>query len=158
MRVTILAIGRLKRGPEAELFARYATRLKSARAAGITGFDTVEIPESHAGDTPQRQRDEASALAARLPETAFTIAFDERGERPTSQDFARMIATARDGGRDIAALIGGPDGLDEALRARADRVVSFGRLTMPHQIVRALVAEQVYRATTLLTGHPYHRS
>ena len=158
MRVTILAIGRLKRGPESELVARYATRLSGARQAGVSGFDIIEMPESRAGDAAARKAEEAGAIRARLPEGALTLAFDERGRAISSDEFARSIGDARDAGRDVAAIIGGPDGLDPGLRAEADRVIAFGRLTLPHQIVRALVAEQLYRATTILTGHPYHRS
>jgi len=157
MRLTVVAVGRLKAGPERELVERYRERIEgSARATGFAGLDLVEIPESRARRDDDRRAEEAGALLARAGSGAL-VAFDERGRSPTSEAFAARIGAWRDGGRDAAFLIGGPDGLDESVRRRADLVVSFGALTLPHQLVRALVLEQVYRALTILSGHPYHR-
>ena len=157
MRLRILAVGRLKKGPEAELVARYAARLKGARAAGVAGFDIVEVAESRAGDALTRKREEWATLAARLPDGTVLVVLDERGATEDSRAFADRLRAAAQGGRDLTLVIGGPDGLDPAARERADAAIAFGRLTLPHQIVRALVAEQLYRATTILIGHPYHR-
>ncbi|MFD0916543.1 23S rRNA (pseudouridine(1915)-N(3))-methyltransferase RlmH [Pseudahrensia aquimaris] len=158
MRLIIAAIGRVKTGPEQDLIARYTDRLiKTGKAIGITALETIELPESRASAADQRKREEAEALLARLGDAAM-IVFDERGKSPDSRTFAAHIQTALDNGKPaLAFVIGGPDGLDEAIRARASHVVAFGKLTMPHQIVRLLVAEQAYRATTILTNHPYHR-
>lgn len=158
MRLAVVAIGRLKAGPERELVERYRERLDGAgRAAGFTGLDLVEIPESRARRDVDRRAEEAQALLARAGSGAV-LAFDERGRSPSSETFAARLGGWRDEGRGVTAVIvGGPDGLDESVRRRADLVVSFGALTLPHQIVRALVLEQLYRAVTILTGHPYHR-
>jgi 23S rRNA (pseudouridine1915-N3)-methyltransferase len=158
MRWTVLAVGRLKAGPERDLVERYRERLDAAgRTGGLTGLDLVEIPESRARRDADRRAEEAAALLARAPSGAL-VAFDERGRSPASEAFAATLGAWRDAGRGATAfLIGGPDGLDESVRRRADLVVSFGALTLPHQIVRALVLEQLYRAVTILTGHPYHR-
>ncbi len=158
MKLTVVAIGRLKGGPERDLVERYRERLEAmGRPAGFTGLDTVEIPESRARRDADRRAEEAGALLARAGAGAL-VAFDERGRSPTSEAFAERLGAWRDEGRASAAfLVGGPDGLDESIRRRADLVVSFGALTLPHQIVRALVLEQLYRAVTILTGHPYHR-
>lgn len=159
MRVYIAAIGRLKKGPEQELVARYADRIKkSGKAIGITALETVEIPESRAATADQRKSEERDALLSRLPQGTVLMAFDERGKRPSSRMFAQNIETVLEGGaQNVAFLIGGPDGLASELRDMSDHVVSFGSLTMPHQIVRVLVLEQLYRTITILTNHPYHR-
>ena len=158
MKLTVVAIGRLKAGPERDLVERYRERLEATgRSAGFTGLDLIEIPESRARRDADRRAEEAQAVLARAGPGPL-VAFDERGRSPTSEVFAGRIGAWRDEGRASATfLVGGPDGLDESIRRRADLVVSFGALTLPHQIVRALVLEQLYRAVTILTGHPYHR-
>ncbi|MBM6595443.1 23S rRNA (pseudouridine(1915)-N(3))-methyltransferase RlmH [Microvirga pudoricolor] len=159
MRLSLLAVGRLKSGPERELVERYRQRIEAmGRGLGLAGFDMVEMPESRARRDDDRRQEEADILLEKAGQ-AVLIVFDERGKSPTSEAFAARIRQWRDDGRgDIACIIGGPDGLDPRVRQRADLVVSFGALTMPHQIVRALVTEQLYRALTILSGHPYHRA
>ena len=157
MRLLIVAVGRLKRGPERELADRYAERARATgRALGFSGPDVVEIPESRATEPRVRKRDEADAIRAKLPDGAELFVWDERGRPLASRPFAQALAAARDAGRASALVIGGPDGLDPSLHEGA-RVLSFGAMTLPHQLVRVLVCEQVYRATTILQGHPYHR-
>lgn len=160
MRLTIAAIGRMKAGPERELADRYLDRLK--KTGGALGLDyagLVEFPESRLSTTSERTRDEAARLTAPLAETSVRIVLDERGRTLSSEEFAGALADFRDAGRrDAAVLIGGPDGHDKALRSSADLTLSLGRLTYPHQIARILIAEQLYRAATILAGHPYHRS
>lgn len=160
MRAAIVAVGRLKDGPERVLALRYHERAEAlGRQIGVSGLDLVEVPESRARREADRRREEAEAIAARLGPRSALVAFDERGASPTSEAFAADLEGFRDGGRALLALvIGGPDGLDPPLRARADRVISFGRLTLPHQLVRVLAAEQLYRAWTILARHPYHRA
>jgi len=158
MRLAVAAIGRLKAGPERDLVARYADRIeKSGRALGIAGMDKIELAESRAQATDQRKRDEAEALQNRLGGFPTLIAFDERGKTLSSPEFSNLVRDALDGGQSLACVIGGPDGLAPSVREQAKITVSFGRLTMPHQLVRVLVLEQLYRATTILSGHPYHR-
>ncbi len=160
MRLTIAAIGRMKAGPERELADRYLDRLK--KTGGALGLDYAglsEFPESRLSTTSERKRDEAARLTAPLAEASVRIVLDERGRTLSSEEFAAALANFRDAGRrDAAVLIGGPDGHDEALRSSADLTLSLGRLTYPHQIARILIAEQLYRAATILAGHPYHRS
>lgn len=158
MRLAVIAVGRLKSGPERDLIERYRTRIDGiGPRLGFSGLDMVELPESRARREEDRRVEEAEALAARL-NGGVLLAFDERGKSPSSDDFAARIASWRDTGRPgLAAVIGGPDGLEPALRVRADLVVSFGALTLPHQLVRVLVVEQIYRALTIMAGHPYHR-
>ena len=159
MRIAIHAIGRLKTGPERELAERFLDRAeKAGRAIGITGVAVREVVESRARDVQARKDEEAAALVADVSPGCLLIALDERGDLPTSARFAAMLGEARDRGTPEAILlIGGPDGHGSAVLSRAGHRVSFGRLTWPHQIVRILAAEQVYRAVTILSGHPYHR-
>lgn len=158
MRLAVVAVGRLKSGPERALVERYRERVEAlGRPLGLHPLDLTEISESRGRRAPDRQAEEAAALIAKMGQ-AVLIAFDERGKSMTSEAFAALIARWRDAGRPGAAcVIGGPDGLDDAIRARADVVISFGALTLPHQLVRVLVVEQLYRALTILAGHPYHR-
>ncbi|MBX3520150.1 MAG: 23S rRNA (pseudouridine(1915)-N(3))-methyltransferase RlmH [Xanthobacteraceae bacterium] len=159
MRLLIAAVGRLKAGPERELLARYVERANaSGKSLSLAPLDIVEIPESVAQGAPKRKADEAKALLAAVPEKAKIIALDERGKNISSEDFANRLARLRDDGAACTALlIGGADGLDETLRKKADIVIGYGAATFPHQLVRILLAEQIYRAVTILSGHPYHR-
>ena len=159
MKIVIAAVGKMKQGPERELVARYLTRAAaSGKPLGLTGFDVLETPESRAGALPLRKGDEARALEALCPEGAVIVTLDEKGKTLTSQGLADQIARWRDDGRPAAAfLIGGADGLDLRLVRSATLSLSFSPLTWPHQLVRIMLAEQLYRAVTILTGHPYHR-
>ncbi len=157
MRLQILAIGRLKSGPERELVERYRARADAlARSLGFAPLTIAELPESRARSAPERVAAEAAALLARSEGTKL-VALDERASSFTSNAFAARLRSWRDAGSGFSFIIGGPDGLDEVVRERADLLLSFGQLTLPHGIVRVLLAEQIYRALTILAGHPYHR-
>ncbi|MBA68149.1 MAG: 23S rRNA (pseudouridine(1915)-N(3))-methyltransferase RlmH [Rhizobiales bacterium] len=160
MRITFIATGRLKAGQEAELAARYIDRLaKAGPAIGIEFARTLELAESRAQSAEQRKSEEAAELERNMPKGAFLILLDERGKTLDSPEFAERLGQIRDDGRrDMVLAIGGPDGFDKDLRSRADLLISFGRMTWPHQLVRIMLAEQLYRAVTILSGHPYHRS
>lgn len=160
MRITLFAVGRLKAGPEKELAARYLDRfVKTGPAIGLEFLRMVEIPESRASQAETRKREEAALIEKALPEGALLLLLDERGKAFDSEGFAGQIGTWRDQGkRDLMIAIGGADGLDPALYQRADLTLNLGKLTWPHQIVRILIAEQLYRAVTILSGHPYHRA
>lgn len=160
MRLMIAAVGRMKSGPERELADRYLERLaRSGAALGLDYAGVLEHAESRSAGAVERKRDEAARLLAGLPEKTLIIALDETGRVSSSEEFAADLARLRDEGtRDLAFVIGGADGLDPELRSRARLVLSLGRMTWPHQIARILLAEQIYRATTILSGHPYHRS
>jgi 23S rRNA (pseudouridine1915-N3)-methyltransferase len=158
MRLTIAAIGRQKSGPEAELVQRYVTRAQAeGRWIGIN-IQLRELPESRAASVAARKSAEAKSLLEAIPDKCDLIVLDERGKGLTSAAFAARIGGVRDQGRDVVVVIGGPDGLDDSVRAKADAVISLGPMTLPHQLVRVLAAEQVYRAATILSGHPYHRA
>ncbi|WP_127520708.1 23S rRNA (pseudouridine(1915)-N(3))-methyltransferase RlmH [Mesorhizobium sp. Z1-4] len=160
MRIEIHAVRRLKAGPERELAMRYLDRLaKTGPQLGLEFGGVSEHAEGRAANTAQRKREEAQKLSAQLPQGAALIALDEGGRPMDSESFAGMLAAMRDEGRSAAAfLIGGPDGLDQSLLDAAERRIAFGAMTWPHQIVRIMLAEQLYRAVTILSGHPYHRA
>jgi len=159
VKLVLGAVGRLKAGPERELATRYLERARAAcRSVGLTGLDVREFEESRARRSEDRKAEEARALEALAGVGARIVAFDERGAQASSEAFAAQIARARDEGAPAFTMIlGGPDGLDEALRRRAHAVIAFGAMTWPHQLARVMAAEQIYRATTILAGHPYHR-
>ncbi len=160
MRLILITVGRLKAGPERELAARYIERARTAaRGVGLTGVETREIEESRARRTEERRVAEALAIRARIPPGVRLVLLDERGKSIASEAFAADIGKARDAGAPAYALvIGGPDGLDETLGLEAGLVLAFGAMTWPHQLVRIMAAEQIYRAVTILAGHPYHRA
>jgi 23S rRNA (pseudouridine1915-N3)-methyltransferase len=159
MLIAVHAVGRIKAGPEQELAARFLDRFaRSGPAVGLEFAGVSEVPEGRAPSAGERRRDEAGRLGARIADGAALVLLDERGRNLTSPDLAGRIAAFRDGGRrNLAFVTGGPDGLDSSLLDRADFVLSFGQLTWPHQLVRVMLAEQLYRAVTILSGHPYHR-
>jgi 23S rRNA (pseudouridine1915-N3)-methyltransferase len=159
MKISVFAVGRMKAGPEKELADRYFERFsKSGPAVGLEFSGLVETPESRAQGAAERKREEGDRLRRHLPEDAALILLDERGKSVSSQDFAGRIAALRDGGRrGVLIAIGGPDGHDPSLRDAADLALSFGAQTWPHQMVRIMLAEQLYRTATILSGHPYHR-
>jgi 23S rRNA (pseudouridine1915-N3)-methyltransferase len=159
VRLDLICIGRLKAGSERELLRRYLERCAGlGRKAGLSGVTVEEIAESRARDAAQRMADEARAMLSALADSPFGV-LDERGDCLDSAAFADLLGRHVDGGsRRFAIVVGGPDGLDEAVRRRADARIAFGRMTLPHQLVRVLLVEQIYRAMTIRTGHPYHRA
>lgn len=154
MRITIAAVGRLGRQPEAALALDYAARASAAgRALALNPVEVVEVEPRKPGKAA-----EAEALLAAVGDGAWLIACDEHGRAFRSREFADRLATLRDQGeRRVAFLIGGADGLDPDLLAAARERLAFGPQTWPHALARVMLAEQVYRAVTILAGSPYHR-
>ena len=150
MRFHIIAVGRLRRGVEGDLFEHFQGRIRWP-------LDIHEIDDRKSGTNGRKAREGKLILAA-IPDGAIVTAMDERGRDLGSEDLAARIGDWRDSGiRDVAFVIGGADGLAEDVRRRADLVLAFGRATWPHLIVRGMLAEQLYRAQQILAGHPYHR-
>ncbi|MET0941584.1 MAG: 23S rRNA (pseudouridine(1915)-N(3))-methyltransferase RlmH [Mesorhizobium sp.] len=160
MKIAVYAVGRMKAGPEKELADRYFDRFaRSGTAIGLEFSGVSEFPESRAQGAAERRREEAQKLQAHIPTGSALVLLDERGKNLSSENFAERIASFRDGGqRSLAFAVGGPDGHDGPLRDAATLLLSFGSLTWPHQLVRIMLAEQLYRAGTILSGHPYHRA
>jgi 23S rRNA (pseudouridine1915-N3)-methyltransferase len=160
MRIVVVAVGRLKKGPETELSGRYVKRAaQTGRSLGLREIEIVEIRESRAGDAAKRRLEESIALANIIPPGATVVVLDERGDSLDSASLAAQLAKWRAKGRPATVfVIGGADGLAPSLAAEADLRLSFGAATWPHQLVRVMLLEQLYRAATILTGHPYHRA
>jgi 23S rRNA (pseudouridine1915-N3)-methyltransferase len=155
MRVHLCVVGRLRSGPELELIRDYLDRFdKSGRGQGLGPSSVIEVEDKKGGGMAA----EAVLLRKALPKGAKICAMDERGKVMTSPDFADRLAQWRDTGTsDLAFIIGGADGIDPSLRAEADMLLSFGKMVWPHMLARAMLTEQLYRASTILAGGPYHR-
>lgn len=152
MDLLVVAIGRSRDAPIDRLFAEYARR-------STWPLRLLEVQARDALPPERRKEAEAALLLEAIPPGAAVVALDERGCDQTSEDLARQLGLWRDDGRRTTAfLIGGPDGLAATALAAADLRLAFGRLTWPHRLVRVMLAEQLYRATTILAGHPYHRA
>ncbi len=159
MRLSIIAVGRLKDGGERALVDRYVSRLSANKGLGLGPLTERDIPESRLGSAPERMTDEAARLLAQADGCDLIVALDERGKAHSSEVFARWLGQQRDAGRRHAAfLIGGADGHGAAVSGRAHLILSLSGMTLPHGLARAVLAEQLYRASTILIGHPYHRS
>ncbi len=160
MRLTVIAVGKLKQGPERDLADRYKTRFDDiGRKLGFRGLDVHELGESRARDAASRMAEEAAAISALIAEGSVLVALDERGRSLDSASFAAQLGRWRDASvPGTIFVIGGADGLSPELRRKAKLCLSFGAATWPHQMVRVMLLEQIYRAATILAGHPYHRA
>lgn len=157
MRLHLCVVGRLRAGaPEHDLVSDYLDRAgKTGRALGLGPVALHEVEDRKGGGMAA----EGALLARAVPDGAVLVVMDERGQDLDSPAFAARLAGWRDQGRgDVAFVIGGADGIDPGLRARADLSVRFGRMVWPHMLARVMLAEQIYRATTILAGSPYHRA
>lgn len=152
MKITILAVGRVKRSPERELINDYLNR--AAKSGASLGFRKIEEIEIESGGGLQR---EGERILAKLPKHTSIIRLDERGKTMRSAAFARKLQTSRDDGQDMCFLIGGADGYSEAVKSAAPQTLSLGEFTWPHKLARAMLAEQIYRAISILAGTPYHK-
>jgi 23S rRNA (pseudouridine1915-N3)-methyltransferase len=155
MRVHLVVVGRLRAGPELDLIKDYLTRFdRTGRARGRGPAQVIEVEDKKGGGMAA----EAALLEKAIPSGALICCLDERGKVMSSPDFADQLAGWRDNGRqDVAFVIGGADGIDPALRERADALLSFGKMVWPHMLVRVMLSEQLYRAASILAGAPYHR-
>jgi 23S rRNA (pseudouridine1915-N3)-methyltransferase len=148
--IRVIAVGRARGTPEGALFERFAARTRPPLVL-------TEVPEA-AGAPAEAKRREGAALIAALPERAVAVALDLGGEAPDSERLAALVERWLGAGRPLAFLIGGAEGLDAPVLARADHVLSLGPLTWPHLLARAMLAEQIFRARAIASGHPYHRA
>lgn len=155
MKVKIIAVGRLRKGPELDLIQDYVTRFNRAgRAHSLGPIEVIEVEDKKGGG----KTGEAALLRRALPNGAHIIALDERGTVMTSPEFSKTIAGVRDAGAsDLAFVIGGADGIDPAFLSETNSALSFGKMVWPHMLVRVMLAEQLYRAASILGGSPYHR-
>ncbi|GGE18573.1 23S rRNA (pseudouridine1915-N3)-methyltransferase [Gemmobacter megaterium] len=156
MRIHICAVGRMRSGPERDLMTDYLDRFtRTGRPLALGPAHVQEVEDKRGGGMAA----EAPLLARAIPHGALMVAMDERGADHSSPEFAALLARWRDAGhQDLAFVIGGADGIDRSLRAQAGHAISLGRMVWPHMLVRVMLAEQLYRASTILSGGPYHRS
>jgi 23S rRNA (pseudouridine1915-N3)-methyltransferase len=153
MRVTVIAVGKVRDRATGELIRKYSARLPR----GVK-IKWIEVPaESGKKDAKTALEKEAEKIRARIPEHARTAALTEKGREMSSMEFAKWLERARDSGRDPCFIIGSAEGLDPDLIEEADDALSLSRLTFPHELVRAILAEQIYRAFSIMRGEPYHR-
>jgi len=159
MRIIVIAVGRLKQGPERELAETYRKRTRAmGRALGVREIEIVEIRESRAQDAERRRVEESIAIANVIPERATVVILDERGESLDSAALASQLRGWRAEDRPaVCFIIGAADGLAASLYQRAKLKLAFGTATWPHQLVRIMLLEQLYRAASIVAGHPYHR-
>jgi len=160
MRLLIAAVGKLKRGAERELCAHYLARAEAlGRSLSLSPLATIELAESRAATDDARKAAEAETLLAKVPDAYALVCLDPGGKMLSSPDLSDTLAKFRDdGAAGLAFLIGGADGLGQAAREKADLVLSLGSMTLPLGLARVVLAEQLYRAMTILAGHPYHRA
>mgnify|MGYP000055989359 CR=1 FL=1 len=160
MKLIVAAVGKLKAGPERDLYDRYAGRIAPAgKQAALGPLTSLEIPESRRKSVSERQAEESALILERFGDGDVILALDERGKGMTSENFANMLADYRDSGvTQLVFALGGADGHGDEMRSRAARLVSLGPMTLAHGLARVVLAEQIYRAITILTGHPYHRA
>ena len=160
MRLVVIAVGRIKQGPERELAEAYRKRAQATgRALGIRDVEIVEIRESRAQDAERRRVEESIAIANVIPERAIVVILDERGDNLDSATLAGLLQAWRAEERPaVCFVVGAADGLAQSLRQRAKLKLAFGAATWPHQLVRVMLLEQLYRAASIVAGHPYHRA
>ncbi len=153
MKIQILAIGKLKKGAQTALMEEYLKRIKGWKV------QIQQINEAKASNSDQRKRLDAENILSYLTEKAFIIALDERGVDLDSMEFAQMLQNVQNQFyTKVIIIIGGSDGLSEEIRQKCHKLIAFGRLTWPHQLVRILLCEQIYRAQTIINNHPYHKA
>lgn len=160
MRLLIAAVGKLKDDEERSIVARYTKRFDATgKSLALGPLEIIELPEGRASSADSRKADEATRLLKIASSADFTIALDVQGRSLTSEAFAKLLAKVRDGGaKSFALLIGGPDGHGADVLAYVNLKLSLGALTLPHGLARVVLSEQLYRAATIIAGHPYHRS
>jgi 23S rRNA (pseudouridine1915-N3)-methyltransferase len=160
MRIQVIAVGRLKSAAEQLIAQDYFDRAaRLGRPLGFTQIGLREVPESRAADVARRRSEEARHLLSAIPAAAHVVALDSRGKELGSEALASELRRLADRAiYDLVFVIGGPDGLGLELLERAGLILSLGKLTWPHRLVRAMLAEQIYRSVTILLNHPYHRA
>lgn len=159
LQLQIISVGKLKDDAERTLAVRYSQRIAGlGRALGFSDLAVREIPESRARTAAQRKAEEADEILSAARGTDVFVLLDETGRSLSSRAFSTQLGTWRDDGiQSLVFVIGGPDGAGDALKKRARQILAFGQMTLPHGLARAVLMEQIYRAMTILSGHPYHR-
>ena len=159
MKLKVISIGQLKNNPILELQRDYESRiLNLIKSVGIKNLEIRELPISKKSSIKERQKEEAKIISQHIKEDNLNIFLDGKGENINSVDISQIISKSSFNGKDLVFFIGGPDGFDEKIIKVSNKIISFGRVTWPHKLIRIMLLEQLYRGITILNNHPYHRN
>ena len=159
MKLKVISIGQLKNNPILEIQRDYESRiLNLSKSVGIKNLEIKELPISKKSSIKERQKEEAKIIFQYIKQDNFNIFLDGKGENINSVEVSQIISKSSFDGKDLVFFIGGPDGFDEKIIKVANKIISFGRVTWPHKLIRIMLLEQLYRGITILNNHPYHRN
>jgi len=159
MKLKVISIGQLKNNPILEIQRDYESRiLNLSKSVGIKNLEIKELPVSKKSSIKERQKEEAKIISQHIKQDNLNVFLDGKGENINSVDISQIISKSSFDGKDLVFFIGGPDGFDEKIIKVANKIISFGRVTWPHKLIRIMLLEQLYRGVTILNNHPYHRN
>ena len=159
MKLKVISVGQLKNNPILEIQRDYESRILSlSKSVGIKNLEIKELPISKKSSIKERQKEEAKIISQHIKQDNLNVFLDGKGENINSVDISQIISKSSFDGKDLVFFIGGPDGFDEKIIKVANKIVSFGRVTWPHKLIRIMLLEQLYRGITILNNHPYHRN
>ena len=159
MKLKVISIGQLKNNPILEIQKDYESRiLNLSKSVGIKNLEIKELPISKKSSIKERQKEEAKIISQHIKQDNLNVFLDGKGENINSIDISQIISKNSFNGKDLVFFIGGPDGFDEKIIKVANKIISFGRVTWPHKLIRIMLLEQLYRGITILNNHPYHRN
>ena len=159
MKLKVISIGQLKNNPILEMQKDYESRiLNLSKSVGINNLEIKELPISKKSSIKERQKEEAKIISQHINKDNLNLFLDGKGENINSVDISQIISKSSFDGKDLLFFIGGPDGFDEKIINAANKIISFGRVTWPHKLIRIMLLEQLYRGITILNNHPYHRN
>lgn len=159
MKLKVISIGHLKNNPILEIQKDYESRiLNLSKSVGIKNLEIKELPISKKSSIKERQKEEAKIISQHIKQDNLNVFLDGKGENINSVDISQIISESSFNGKDLVFFIGGPDGFDEKIIKVANKIISFGRVTWPHKLIRIMLLEQLYRGITILNNHPYHRN
>ena len=159
MKLKVISIGQLKNNPILEIQKDYESRiLNLSKSVGIKNLEIKELPISKKSSIKERQKEEAKIISQHIKQDNLNVFLDGKGENINSVDISQIISESSFNGKDLVFFIGGPDGFDEKIIKAANKIISFGRVTWPHKLIRIMLLEQLYRGITILNNHPYHRN
>ena len=159
MKLKVISVGQLKNNPILEIQRDYESRILSlSKSVGIKNLEIKELPISKKSSIKERQKEEAKIISQHIKQNNLNLFLDGKGENINSVDISQIISKSSFDGKDLVFFIGGPDGFDEKIIKVANKIISFGRVTWPHKLIRIMLLEQLYRGVTILNNHPYHRN
>lgn len=159
MKLKVISIGQLKNNPILEIQKDYESRiLNLSKSVGIKNLEIKELPISKKSSIKERQKEEAKIISQHIKQDNLNVFLDGKGENINSVDISQIISKSSFDGKDLVFFIGGPDGFDEKIIKVANKIISFGRVTWPHKLIRIMLLEQLYRGITIINNHPYHRN